>query len=190
MLCFSVSYMHSQLHLSANLCGGKAAEQPLTKSTGRSRTKHGTAAPRRFAPGAARNTERPPLRGLRWIENMKNGELKRQFQSFIFFIGWVLSPFTTWNDVFVNIPLSYLIANFVYIFIRPPFRWLFIGSYIFTNVMGLVIMFFSGKEYVLSTKSKIKAAFSLVLNTAVFSAIIYLLDKSRILAPFISNYLN
>ena len=117
------------------------------------------------------------------IKSMKREEIIRQLQSFVFFIGWVLSPFTTWNDSFVNIPLSYLIANFLYIFVRPPFRWLFIGSYIFTNISGLFLMFFSGKEYVLSTKSKIKAVFSLVINTALFSTIIYLLDKSGILAP-------
>jgi hypothetical protein len=44
-------------------------------------------------------------------------------------------------------------------------------------------MYFSGREYVLSAKNKVKAAFSLVVNTAVFSAVVYLLDKSGILAP-------
>ena len=124
------------------------------------------------------------------IKNMKREEIIRQLQSFVFFIGCVLSPFTTWNDSFVNIPLSYLIANFLYVFVRSPFRWLFIGSYIFTNILGLLLMFSSGKEYVLSTKSKIKALFSLVINTVLFSTIIYLLDKSGILAPLSVYFLS
>jgi len=112
---------------------------------------------------------------------MNKEEIKRQFQSVVFFIGWVLSPLTVWNDAFVNIPLSYLIANFIYIFVRWPFRWLFIGSYIVTNILGLALMFFSGKEYILSAKSKVKATLSLIINTAIFSTIIYFLDKSGIL---------
>ena len=104
--------------------------------------------------------------------------MKKQLQSFIFFIGWVLSPFTTWNDLFVNVPLSYLIANFIYCFAHPPFKWILIGSYIFTNALGFLLMYFSGRKYILSTKSKIKAALSLVINTAALSAIVYFLDKS------------
>jgi hypothetical protein len=114
---------------------------------------------------------------------MKKGELKRQFQSLVFFIGWVLSPFTTWNDSFVNLPVSYLLANFLYFFIRASFGWLLMGSYIFTNVLGLAFMFVSGKEYVLSTRNKARALVFLALNTVLLSAVIYFLDKKGILEP-------
>ena len=109
--------------------------------------------------------------------------MKKELQSFIFFIGWVLSPFTTWNDLFVNVPLSYLIANFLYCFARPPFKWILIGSYVFTNILGLLLMYLSGKAYMLSTKSKVKGALSLVVNTAALSALVYFLDKSGKLVP-------
>ena len=108
--------------------------------------------------------------------------MKKQLQSFIFFIGWVLSPFTTWNDLFINVPLSYLIANFLYCFARLPLKWLLIGSYVVTNLLGLLLMYLSGREYVLSAKNKVKAAVSLAVNTAVLSAVVYLLDKSGKLA--------
>ncbi|OGW82841.1 MAG: hypothetical protein A2987_02010 [Omnitrophica bacterium RIFCSPLOWO2_01_FULL_45_10] len=113
---------------------------------------------------------------------MNKDGMVRNLQSFLFFIGWVLSPFTQWNDLFVNIPVSYLIANLLYAFARPPFRWLLIGSYVFTNILGLLLMFFSGRAYVLPAKSKIKAVLSLTINTALFSTLIYLLDKNGILA--------
>ena len=117
--------------------------------------------------------------------------MKKQLQSIIFFIGWVLSPFTTWNDLLVNVPLSYLIANFLYCFARPAFKWLLIGSYIFTNILGLLLMYFSGREYILSRKSKIKAVVSLAMSTAALSAIVYFLDKSGnliILSEYFSKF--
>lgn len=109
--------------------------------------------------------------------------IKRQLQSFVFFLGWVLSPLTIWNDSFVNIPLAYLIANFVYFITHFHFRWLFISSYIFTNILGVILMLVSGKKYIFSRESKIKALISLIVNTTIFSVIITLLDKSGILAP-------
>ena len=113
--------------------------------------------------------------------------MKKKLQSIVFFIGWVLSPFTTWNDFLINVPLSYLIANFLYIFIRLPLKWLLLVSYILTNILGLLMMYASGKEVVLSSESKIKGIVSLVINTAILSAIVFLLDKSGILLP-LSDY--
>lgn len=40
--------------------------------------------------------------------------LKRMSHAVIFFIGWILSPLTWWNAQFVNIPLSYLLANLLF----------------------------------------------------------------------------
>ena len=120
---------------------------------------------------------------------MEKGRLKRQSQSAVFFIGWALSPFTTWNDSFVNLPLSYLVANFLYLFVRADFGWLLMGSYIFTNVLGLAFMFFSGKEYVLSTRNKLRAVIFLIVNTALLSAVIYFLDKKWILQPLTACFL-
>ncbi len=105
---------------------------------------------------------------------------RKQFQSVLFFIGWVLSPFTTWNDLFVNAPLSYLIANFVSYFVRLPFKRLLFGSYILTNLLGLLLMYVSGKEVILSAESKLKGVFSLVINTALLFLIVYFLEKSGI----------
>ncbi len=113
----------------------------------------------------------------------------KQLQSAIFFIGWVLSPLTTWNDLFINVPLSYLIANFLYFLIRLPFKWLLIASYILTNILGLLLMYVSGKEVILSAESKMKGILSLAVNTAILSLAVYLLDKSGILLP-LSDYLS
>ena len=107
--------------------------------------------------------------------------MKQSVQSVIFFIGWVLSPLTTWNDLFINVPLSYLIANFLYLFFRPPFKWLLLFSYILTNILGLLFMYVSGKKVILTAESKRKGAVSLILNTALLTLAVYWLDKIGIL---------
>ena len=49
----------------------------------------------------------------RACDNMKN-----IINRFVFFVGWILSPFTFWNDAFVNIPLSYVAASLLARFIH------------------------------------------------------------------------
>ncbi len=115
--------------------------------------------------------------------------MMRRGSSFVFFVGWLLSPLTAWNDSFVNLPLAYLIANLVYAIVPADFKWLFIGSYIFTNIIGFALMFIAGKDFVLTKENKVKALASLAFNTALFSAIIILLDKSGALGP-ISRYIS
>ena len=64
----------------------------------------------------------------------------------IFFIGWVLSPLTFWNDAFVNIPLSYLLANILVRFIRADFLLLVLIAYWFTNALGLYMMYATTRQ--------------------------------------------
>ncbi len=66
------------------------------------------------------------------------------------FIGFILSPLSWWNDIFVNVPLAYafawLIGKFIDIFIDIE-RWLFITlfiiGYFITNVAGFLMMHYS-----------------------------------------------
>lgn len=109
--------------------------------------------------------------------------MKRLFRVFIFFTGWILSPFTWWNDAFVNMPLSYLIANFIYYLMKLPFKWLVIGSYWFTNLLGIYFMYFGGKQLMVSSKNKSKTAILLILFIIVYSAIMLYLDKEGKLIP-------
>ena len=55
-------------------------------------------------------------------------------------IGWVLSPLTWWNDLFVNIPIAY---GFGWLFslISPAlFLPLFVAGYWITNILGLFLL--------------------------------------------------
>ena len=71
-----------------------------------------------------------------------NGSLKRA----TFFLGWLLSPLTSWNDVFVNIPLAYILSiAFVKAF-RTDFVMTLLGAYWFTNILGIAMMAASGRS--------------------------------------------
>jgi hypothetical protein len=66
------------------------------------------------------------------------------------FVGFILSPLSWWNDIFVNVPLAYafawLIGKFLDIFIDIE-RWLFVTlfiiGYFITNVVGFLMMHYS-----------------------------------------------
>ena len=110
--------------------------------------------------------------------------MKPFIRNTVFFIGWVLSPLTFWNDAFVNIPLSYLLASLLVKLINVNFLWLILASYWLTNVLGLYLMYALGKGIVKSKEGIIKELLSLVVTTAVYSLILVALTKLNILKPF------
>ncbi len=113
--------------------------------------------------------------------------MKKVFSGIVFFIGWVLSPFTWWNDIFVNIPLSYILANIVYYFTRIRFGWLVISAYWFTNVLGIVLMLLGGSQIADSGRHKLKTAAFLFIAILVYSFIMFYLTQRGKLLP-ISAY--
>ncbi len=55
-------------------------------------------------------------------------------------VGYVLSPLSWWNDLYVNLPLAYLAANLAHRVHPRLFAVAFTGAYWLTNVLGLVLM--------------------------------------------------
>lgn len=72
--------------------------------------------------------------------------LKKIFFSIIAFTGWLLSPFTWWNDAFVNLPLAYLGANLMNKLLPKSFAPAFLISYWLTNVLGIALMHVGVKQ--------------------------------------------
>ena len=60
-------------------------------------------------------------------------------------IGWVLSPLTWWNDLFVNMPLAYLAASAYHHFFPGSFTEDLLVCYWLTNVAGIFLMYVGGK---------------------------------------------
>ncbi|MBI5640875.1 MAG: hypothetical protein HZA17_10655 [Nitrospirae bacterium] len=55
-------------------------------------------------------------------------------------IGFVLSPLSWWNDLYVNIPIAYVCAWLVSLFYPDAFLSVFAGSYLATNVLGFILL--------------------------------------------------
>lgn len=55
-------------------------------------------------------------------------------------IGFILSPLSFWNDLLVNIPLSWAVAWPVSLLYRPAFPIAFAVAYFATNVLGMWLM--------------------------------------------------
>ena len=66
--------------------------------------------------------------------------------------GLLLSPLSWWNDLYLNIPLSYSFAWIVSLLYEPAFLTAFIAFYWITNVAGL-IMVHKGAESVMRKKT-------------------------------------
>ena len=105
-------------------------------------------------------------------------------------IGYMLSPLSWWNDMFVNLPLALVFAWLVSLFYRPAFEVCVIVGYWLTNVLGFVLMH-KGAEKVLSEKDKAYSRRDLLRDVGIsllYTALIVTLLKLKILQP-IKNYL-
>jgi len=98
-----------------------------------------------------------------------------------FFIGWLLSPFTSWNDAFVNIPISYVLAS---VFARSAgveFIKLVLVFYWLTNAAGVVLMYISGRKIFEHKKGILFESIKLFLTIAVYSIMLVLVNRTGLL---------
>lgn len=105
------------------------------------------------------------------------------------FIGFMLSPLSWWNDLFVNIPLAVAFAWVVSFFYRPAFEASVILGYWLSNVLGFVLMH-KGAQAMISDKSKPYSRRELLRDLAIslaYTALIILLIFLGVLQP-VQNY--
>ena len=104
-------------------------------------------------------------------------------------IGFLLSPLSWWNDLFVNFPIAYVCACAVNLLFKGAFLGAFIVSYWLTNVLGFVLLQ-KGLENTLKDDSeKKKYSWKNFLRDAllslVYTLLIVILVKLRIIKPII-----
>jgi hypothetical protein len=66
-------------------------------------------------------------------------------------IGFMLSPLSWWNDLFVNVPLALAFAWLASWFYKPAFEASLVVGYWLTNVLGFILMH-KGAQKVISEK--------------------------------------
>ena len=117
------------------------------------------------------------LRGMNWK--------RKTFGGVMGFIGFMLSPLSWWNDLFVNVPLAVAFAWGVSLLYKPAFFPAAILGYWLTNVLGFVLMH-KGAQKILSEKDKPygrRRLFLDVLISLLYTLLIVVLIKLGVLKP-------
>ncbi len=105
-------------------------------------------------------------------------------------VGYLLSPLSWWNDLFVNVPLALVFAWVVSFFYHPAFEPALILGYWLTNVLGFVLMH-KGVQRALSNEQKRYARRELLRDvtiSVIYTAIIVILIETGILRPFVHYF--
>ncbi len=100
-------------------------------------------------------------------------------------IGFLLSPLSWWNDLFVNVPLALAFAWLVSWFWPAVFGASFVLGYWLTNVLGLVLMQ-KGAQHALADQAKPYTRRQLLRDLAIslgYTLLIVVLVKSGLLKP-------
>lgn len=103
-------------------------------------------------------------------------------------IGFMLSPLSWWNDLFVNVPIAVAFAWVISLFYKPAFGTSLILGYWLTNVLGFVLMH-KGAQAMLSEKTKYSRR-DLLRDTGIslaYTAVIIILIMFGVLQP-VQNY--
>jgi len=111
--------------------------------------------------------------------------VKRKIGGIIALIGYILSPLSWWNDVFVNIPISYAITCVLLLFLpKEYFTALFILAYNGTNVLGFILMHV-GAEAVIKNDIRLtkKNVIKYILVSVVYTFVVYLLAEIGFIKP-------
>lgn len=134
-----------------------------------------------FTLASARGARRHSQETMAWKRRLAGG--------LVVFIGYMLSPLSWWNDLFVNVPLALVFGWVVSLFYRPAFEWSVILGYWLTNVLGFVLMQ-KGGERLFSKEAKPYSRWMLLRDVGIsllYTGLIVLLLKLEILKP-IKNY--
>ena len=101
------------------------------------------------------------------------------------FVGYMLSPLSWWNDLFVNVPLALAFAWLVSLFYKPAFVPSLVLGYWLTNVLGFILMH-KGAQKMLSDRQRRYSRRDLLRDVGIsllYTGLIVLLVKLGILQP-------
>jgi len=105
-------------------------------------------------------------------------------------VGFMLSPLSWWNDLFVNLPLAVAFAWIVSLLYRPAFNTCVVFGYWLTNVLGFVLMH-KGAQKMLSEADRKYSRRDFARDVAVsllYTALILVLIRFGVLRPIQSYF--
>ena len=103
-------------------------------------------------------------------------------------IGYILSPFSWWNDLYVNLPIAYVVAWCVSRFDRALFESSFIAAYWLTNLAGLLLLHSGMREALGGEKHDPERRHRQeilidILVSLIYTVLVLALFKSGVLKP-------
>jgi hypothetical protein len=101
------------------------------------------------------------------------------------FVGFMLSPLSWWNDLFVNVPLALVFAWVVSAFDKRAFGVAVVVGYWLTNVLGFVLMH-KGAQKLLTEQDKRYSRRELLKDVGIsllYTGVIIALIKFGVLKP-------
>lgn len=104
-------------------------------------------------------------------------------------IGYILSPVSWWNDIFINIPLAYVFALPFGFFSKDLFLPAMIVGYWITNVVGFILMHHGVKDLITKETKKYirKELVKDIIMSLIYTVIVVILVLMRWL-KFPSGY--
>jgi hypothetical protein len=94
-----------------------------------------------------------------------------------------LSPFSWWNDFFINLPLAYVAANFLNRNFPDAFLKVFLVSYWITNFLGIMLMY-AGASGLYPKHLLRDKIWAIITTVIVYSIAASLLIWLKIIRPF------
>lgn len=111
--------------------------------------------------------------------------MKRKIvSSVIAFLGYILSPFSWWNDLLVNFPISYALAIPIGLLNRSLFLPAFIINYWLTNIVGLLLIHLGVKGFVAKDSPQLtkKELLKTLLFCFLYTSLILVLILTNVLS--------
>ncbi|MCG3119844.1 MAG: hypothetical protein ALAOOOJD_02381 [bacterium] len=112
-------------------------------------------------------------------------KLRRRFlPGLVFAIGYILSPLSWWNDVFINLPLAWLLGTAANFFFPGTFQIGMIGAYWVSNLAGILFMLWGGSRLLGKQPPQKKELWISVAVSLLYTGGIYLLMRWGMVKPF------
>jgi hypothetical protein len=108
--------------------------------------------------------------------SLAGSRFSRLIGGILFTVGIILSPLTWWNDPFINIPISYFIAELIRTIYPQLFMAAFVIVYWMTNVLGFLSMH-AGSNVLLRRENKENQYLSFILISLFYTLIILILSQ-------------
>lgn len=117
--------------------------------------------------------------------------LTRTFWLAIGTAGYILSPLSWWNDLYVNIPIAYLAANLVARIHGALFLSVLTCAYWLTNIAGLLLLHVGAKNAVtgaIRPAMSRKAALQWLVLSLLYTFVIVLCREIGLIRPLAAYF--